>query len=140
MHSQITTFQFFTYNDKTKRCGLRDYQPGALIKAPTQRTGSKAAGIIADPNKVFVGKAIEHSNRYKCLQACSNEPRCNSVTFNGPNSANPNICVLNFAKIVRKLPLPDDSDIASSFKFYPSGMKLQNKLYFSGRKLNKFER
>ena len=116
----MITFQFFTWSTTQSTCGLRCYHPSSLINAPTLRTG-KRNGIESQPNKVWVGKAISTNDRSFCQKKCQQDSKCKSVTFNGPNSPNPNTCVLNYGPTLRKLTLPNSSGIASAPKYCPPG-------------------
>ena len=73
--------------------------------------------------KVFVGKAIPNSDRNSCAKECREDERCQSITFNGKISSNPNVCVLNFGPNLRKISLPSSSGIASAPKFCQKGKK-----------------
>jgi len=113
-----STCKFFTWNVNTESCGLRFFEPGFLINAPTQRTGTRDA-IVSAENKVFVGQTFNTPSRNSCQKACQTDFRCFSVTFNDENTLNPNVCTLNFGPTVRELSLPGETGISSSPKFCP---------------------
>merc|ERR1711862_272770 len=109
--------EFFTWSTTALTCGLRCFHPNNLINAPTQQTGRKGYSGIQS-NKVWVGKAISNiSDKFQCQVKCRQDHRCKSVTFNGPNSPNPNTCVLNYGPTIRKLSIPANSGIASAPKY-----------------------
>jgi len=109
---------FFTWSTTQSTCGLRCYHPSSLINAPTLWTG-KRNGIESQPNKVWVGKAFSTTDRNFCQKKCQQDSKCKSVTFNGPNSPNPNTCVLNYGPTLRKITLQSSSGIASAPKYCP---------------------
>ena len=49
----------------------------------------------------MLGKAFSTHDRQFCQTECQQDSKCRSVTFNGPNSANPNICVLNYGPTIQ---------------------------------------
>ena len=57
------------------------------------------SGIIEEPNKIWVGEAHQSTkNKFECMETCAADKNCRSVTFNGPTSVNPNICVLAYRR------------------------------------------
>ena len=56
-------------------------------------------------------------SRGQCQVKCQQDQQCKSVTFNGPNSPNPNTCVLNYGPTITKIPLQANSGIASAPKY-----------------------
>merc|ERR1719483_221763 len=113
----VSCCDFFTWNSNSQKCGLRAYHPTSMINAPTQRTGTRSGGIMTTPNKVYVGKSFSTSSRSTCQASCQSNSQCKSVTFNGPTSANPNKCVLNYGPTDRKISVPSGSGIASAPKY-----------------------
>ena len=55
-----------------------------------------SAGIIPYNNKIFVGNAFNSTGQLDCMAKCTLDDQCKSATFNGPESVNPNICVLAY--------------------------------------------
>ena len=56
-------------------------------------------------------------SRGQCQVKCQQDQQCKSVTFNGPNSPNPNTCVLNYGPTIATIPLASNSGIASAPKY-----------------------
>ena len=126
--------QFFTWNDPDAypyelnpelnpnnpngKCGIRCFQPGPAVNARTQMTGLKGSADIL-PNKVYVAKTLGIVSRRSCQSVCQSDSQCQSVGFFGPNSDNPNICVLNYGPTIRNLRLGSASDTASAPKSCP---------------------
>ena len=95
---------------------MRCYNPGPLINAFSLRTGNPNL-IYPIANKVYVGNAFSTTSKQTCQQTCQNNPQCKSVTFNGPSSANPNKCVLNYGETGQVIDLPPNSGISSAPKY-----------------------
>ena len=57
-----------------------------------------AAGIVPIKNKIWVGNAHKSTNQLHCMDKCASDDQCKSATFNGPQSVNPNVCVLAYEK------------------------------------------
>ena len=111
-------FQFFTWNDGTKGCGIREYPFSGVIKALGQKTAPKTATSSEDvlDDKVFVGNALFTADHESCWDACNNDEKCQSCTFNDETSSNPNVCVLNYGHTERKLELGPNSGVSSAPK------------------------
>ena len=67
-------------------------------------TGAKTESQVHE-NKIYAGNARSTDSPFLCQTYCKVDQNCQSVTFNGPNSENPNICVLNYGETARKLDL-----------------------------------
>ena len=108
--------QFFTWNQKSQGCGIRTFIPSNYIKATGQTSATKNGHFLN--GLVLVGKALKLRDRETCLKlkACQADGKCFSSTYNDETSDNPNICVLNYGPIQRKLPLGPDSGVSSAPK------------------------
>ena len=106
--------QFFTWNEGSKGCGIRTFTTTNYVKA-TGQTSATRNGEFLD-GLVLVGKALKLRDRETCLKECKADDKCFSCTYNDESSDNPNICVLNYGPIQRKLPLGPDSGISSAAK------------------------
>ena len=110
--------QFFTWNDGTNGCGIREYPFSGIVNAMGQKTGPKTSSSAVDilENKVLVGNALFTADQKSCWKACKNDDKCQSCTFNDHTSPNPNVCVLNYGPTERQLPLGANSGVASAPK------------------------
>ena len=76
------------------------------------------AGIVPEPNKIWVGNAYNSTDQLDCMAKCALDEQCKSASFNGPFSVNPNICVLahkNSTQQFKILPsFPGISDVSTA--------------------------
>ena len=110
----IYSFQFFTWNEVSKGCGIRRFTPTNYIKVPGQSSATRNGKVLED--LVLVGKAVTVEDRPSCFEACEIDDQCQSATFNDETSANPMICALNYGPIERTLPVGLEAGISSAPK------------------------
>jgi len=123
--------KFFTWNSLTRNCGIRDYSPNGMVNADSAGiVGAKALNFSMILTGVtYVGKAlgINNGNSLDCQFSCQQNDDCQSWTWNAAGGFNSEVCVNNYGRTDRKLPVPASSKIVSGPKNCPPpGTILQN--------------
>ena len=102
---------------------FRNYSPNAMINAsPVGVVAAKAHKFVPIFNGVtLVGKAltISNGNSLDCQFSCQENEDCKSWTWNEAGGSNSEVCVNNYGRTDRKLPVPASSKIVSGPKFCP---------------------
>ena len=102
---------------------FRSYSPNGIVKADSAgKVGAKALNFLPIlEGKTYVGKAlgISDGNSLDCQVSCQENEDCQSWTWNEEHSSNSEVCVHNYGKTDRKLPVPASSKIVSGPKFCP---------------------
>merc|ERR1712029_226688 len=106
--------QFFTYNEASRGCGLRNFIPGGRSFALGNISGLKNESPIAwsqISNSVYVGKSLSVDTAEYCKIVCLADNNCNTMIFNELLSQ----CSLNYGKApFREIPLnPNQFGISS---------------------------
>jgi len=109
--------QFFTYNEASKGCGLRNFVPGGRSFSLGNISGLKNESPTAwsqISNSVYVGKSLTVNTAEECRIVCLADDDCNAMIFN----ALLNQCSLNYGEgPFREIPLgPNDFGISSCQK------------------------
>ena len=111
----LLSFQFFTWNQNSKNCGLRCYKPNVLINVPGsgQRTGTRNGGINPNLDSIYVADSFKIS-KDNCKRNCEIDPKCVSVTYTEHSQYFwMGKCVKNYGPTIRVLPLPANSGVSS---------------------------
>ena len=82
---------------------IRTVFTGAKERVVDKLTGFPVeSGIVQEPNKIWVGNAYYSQGPHDCMAKCAVDEKCQSATFNGPESVNEWICVLAYGFITEQ--------------------------------------
>ena len=110
----IPFLQFFTYNKRSKGCGLRNFVPQSRAFSLGNISGLKSESPLKWTrifNSVYVAKSVKTKTATDCQSICLADEDCKAMIFNGLLGQ----CSLNYGEgPYREIPLGSQSQFGIS--------------------------